>query len=99
MGLSIMPTCFPKNFEQEMAQETMKKLAELATDKVSCDVTSHTHIGSGTNYKDVLLVAGEFPADLIVIVSHRPEISYYMLGPDVARIFRHAKCSVMVVRN
>ena len=66
---------------------------------MSCDVTSHTHIGSGTNYKDVLLVAGEFPADLIVIASHRPEMSYYMLGPNVARIVRHAKYSVMVVRD
>ena len=64
-----------------------------------CDVTSHTHIGSGRIYKDVLLVAGELPADIIVIASHRPEISYYMLGPVVARIVLHAKYSVRVVRD
>ena len=99
MGLPVVPSFFPDNFEKEMAQETMEKLAGLATEHVPSDVTSHTHIGSGTIYKEVLRVADELSADLIVMASHRPEMSDYLLGPNAARIVRHASCSVMVVRE
>jgi nucleotide-binding universal stress UspA family protein len=31
--------------------------------------------------------------------SHRPELSDYLLGPNAGKVVRHAKCSVMVVRE
>jgi nucleotide-binding universal stress UspA family protein len=33
------------------------------------------------------------------MASHRPELSDYLLGPNAARIVRHAKQSVLVVRE
>ena len=44
-------------------------------------------------------VAKEIKADLIVMASHRPELRDYLLGPNAARVVRHADCSVLVVRN
>ena len=38
-------------------------------------------------------------ADLIVMGSHRPELRDYLLGPNAARVVRHAPCSVVVVRS
>ena len=38
-------------------------------------------------------------ADLIVIGSHRPAMSTYLLGSNAKTIVRHAKCSVLVLRE
>ena len=43
--------------------------------------------------------AGDLNCDLIVLASHRPETKDYLLGPNAARVARHAKQSVFVVRN
>ena len=37
--------------------------------------------------------------DLIVMRSHRPKFSTYLLGSNAAHIVRHAPCSVFVVRE
>jgi nucleotide-binding universal stress UspA family protein len=37
-------------------------------------------------------------ADLIVIGSHHPNWSTYLIGSNATKIVRHALCSVLVVR-
>ncbi|KIC32306.1 universal stress protein [Leisingera sp. ANG-S5] len=37
-------------------------------------------------------------ADCIVIASHRPGLQDYFLGSTAARVVRHAKCTVVVLR-
>jgi nucleotide-binding universal stress UspA family protein len=44
-------------------------------------------------------VPSEIGCGLIVIGAHRPELKDYLLGPNAARVVRHASCSVLVVRN
>ncbi|HYZ26966.1 MAG TPA: universal stress protein [Geminicoccaceae bacterium] len=39
------------------------------------------------------------PAGLIVMGSHHPELKDYLLGPNAAKVMRHADCSVTVVRE
>ena len=56
-------------------------------------------VGHGSIYQEILRVAGEVEADLIVMASHRPELQDYLIGPNAARVVRHAGCSVMVVRD
>lgn len=56
-------------------------------------------VGRGTVYEEILRIAGEIGSDLIVIGSHRPELKDYLLGPNAARVVRHADCSVLVVRE
>jgi len=53
----------------------------------------------GTVYEQVLAVAEELDADQIVIRAHRPAVSDILLGPNTARIVRHAHCSVNVIRD
>lgn len=43
--------------------------------------------------------AAKIGADLIVIGSHRPEMGDFLLGPNAARVVRHSKVSVLVVRE
>ena len=37
--------------------------------------------------------------DLIVIGAHKAQISDFLLGPNAARVVRHSKASVLVVRD
>ena len=47
----------------------------------------------------ILDTAKRIGANLIVVQSHRPELTDYLLGPNAAHVVRHADCSVMVVRR
>jgi len=33
------------------------------------------------------------------MASHRPQLADYLLGPNAARVLRHSKVTVMVVRE
>jgi nucleotide-binding universal stress UspA family protein len=52
----------------------------------------------GGVYSEILAEAEEWGADLIVIGSHRPTMSTYLLGSNAKTVVRHAKCSVLVAR-
>ncbi|WP_158817727.1 universal stress protein [Methylocapsa sp. S129] len=52
----------------------------------------------GGIYHEILAEAAEWGADLIVVGSHRPVVSDYLLGSNAKTIVRHALCSVLVVR-
>jgi nucleotide-binding universal stress UspA family protein len=53
----------------------------------------------GSIYAEILAVAEEVEADLIVVGSHRPAMKDYLLGTNAARVVRHARCSVLVARE
>lgn len=46
----------------------------------------------------ILDYAEENDVDLIIMASHKPELMDYLIGSTAARVVRHAKCSVMVIR-
>ncbi|MDU5730497.1 MAG: universal stress protein UspF [Citrobacter freundii] len=46
----------------------------------------------------ILEIAKKLPADMVIIASHRPDITTYLLGSNAAAVVRHAECSVLVVR-
>ena len=46
----------------------------------------------------ILELAKKIPAHMIIIASHRPDITTYLLGSNAAAVVRHAECSVLVVR-
>lgn len=56
-------------------------------------------VRSGSIYSEVLWTADEISSNLIVAMSHVPDFGDYLLGPNAAKIVRHAKCSVLVVRD
>ena len=60
---------------------------------------SHLHVADGAVYDQIIAVSRKAKCDLIVLASHRPELSDYLLGPNAAKVVRHSDCSVMVVRD
>ena len=73
----------------------LMKLAQELTQGVEVE----THVASGSVYDGILQISEQTDADLIVLASHRPQMSDYLLGANAARVARHARCSVMVVRD
>ncbi|BCG07586.1 MULTISPECIES: universal stress protein UspF [Buttiauxella] len=56
------------------------------------------HVLSGTPKDHILGLAEDIDADVIILASHRPSMSTYLLGSNAAAVVRHARCSVLVVR-
>ncbi|MFI4997579.1 MAG: universal stress protein [Hyphomicrobiales bacterium] len=72
--------------------ETMAAKLGLPKDRVSISSPF------GSIYDEVLKEAAAMNADLIVVGSHRPNWSTYLIGSNATKIVRHALCSVLVVR-
>ena len=53
---------------------------------------------SGHAGRSIIDYADEHDVDCIVMASHRPGFGDYFLGSTAARVVRHAKCSVHVIR-
>ncbi len=46
----------------------------------------------------IVSTAGNLESDLIIIASHQPGLSDYLLGSVASRVVRHARCPVLVLR-
>lgn len=99
LGSSMLASYFPPGFEEKADADARQRLEGLAAKEVSSNVTVRCHVGRGTVYEEILKVARERKTDLIVMASHRPELKDYLLGPNAARVVRHAPISVLVVRR
>ena len=77
---------------QQSTLEELKAIADAANMNVDVEVRA------GHPYKTILEVADKTGAELIIVASHQPGLEDYFLGSTAAKIVRHAKCSVLVVR-
>ena len=90
-----------------MAQDAGKQLVKAAKDglaefiekRVPAGFKVKWHVVHGSVYTSILDMAEKIDADLVVMASHRPAMSDYLLGPNAARVVRHATRSVLVVRS
>ncbi len=98
-GMSIVGGFFPDDFEKKALESAKQALAKFMTDHVPKDAGAKGHVAHGVIYEEVLHAADTLKCDLIVIGAGRPELKDYLLGPNAARIVRHADQSVMVVRE
>jgi nucleotide-binding universal stress UspA family protein len=89
----------PPAFDEEQQGESETRLAELASgvDLPAEAVSAVVRLGSV--YNEVLDEAEKTGADLVVIGSHRPTMATFLLGSNASTIVRHARCSVLVVRD
>ena len=97
-GMSIVGQYFPKNFEKEVGEKALARVKDFCAEKVPDNLFVQHIVGVGTIYEVILDMAETVEADVIVMASHRPELKDYLLGPNAARVVRHANCSVLVVR-
>lgn len=89
----------PTDYGSKMVSLAEERLAAIVKEQVPDDVSCQQHVRQGSIYKEILTLAREIGTDLIVMASHQPGIEDYLLGPNAARVVRHASCSVLVVRE
>lgn len=97
-GMSVVGSFFPPDHAQNTMSEAENLIGKFVTDNIPDDVNVKSHVHFGSIYKEVLKAADEIDCSLIIMASHRPESKDYLLGPNAARVVRHAKQSVYVVR-
>ncbi len=98
-GMSIVGQFFPSGFEEEVSEKVLKALHAFVKQHVPDDIPVRHIVGEGVVYEVILEIAAKVRADLIVVSAQRPELKTYLLGPNAARVVRHAECSVLVVRE
>lgn len=98
-GMSQVGAFFSKDYEKEALAAFGKALAEWTDANIPEGVTVRPHVLHGTIYDEILRAAEKLDVDVIVMGAHRPALKDYLLGPNAARVVRHAPCSVYVVRG
>ncbi|MFK7835568.1 MAG: universal stress protein [Sulfitobacter sp.] len=83
--------------EGQRAQQRADRVAELAAEvKDIPNVEAHVIVGHAGH--TILEHAEKIGADCVIIASHQPGMQDYFLGSTAARVVRHAKCAVHVIR-
>jgi nucleotide-binding universal stress UspA family protein len=98
-GFAQVSGYFRKGFEKDALASFGAALSDWVKANVPDTIDAHPHVLHGTIYDEILRAADKLAVDVIVIGSHRPELKDYLLGPNAARVVRHANQSVYVVRT
>ena len=97
-GMSVVGSFFPDDFAEKALAETDKRLHAYVADNVPDGVPVQHVVAYGRIYEEIIKTADSIGADLIVMSAHRPNVTDYLLGPNAARVARHAKQSVLIIR-
>ena len=97
-GMSIVSQYFPKGYEKDVAKAVLEQLKTYTRKNIPEGIKVKHIVGNGNVYEAILKVADKVKTDLVVLQAGKTELQRFLLGPNAARVVRHAKCSVLVVR-
>ncbi|MHA1546488.1 MAG: universal stress protein [Alphaproteobacteria bacterium] len=97
-GMSIVSSFFPADHEGKVMEKATQALHAFTEKNVPSGTQLQHIVSHGNIYEEILVAANKVKADLIVIGARRPKLEDYLLGPNAARVVRHADQSVLVVR-
>ncbi|MGI9385465.1 MAG: universal stress protein [Methyloligellaceae bacterium] len=86
----------PEGYGEGAAEHVRETVQALFKDQ-GYDIS--LNVRQGSVYREILKEAHAINADLIIIASAKGDFPDYPLGPNAARVVRHANCSVQVVRG
>lgn len=89
----------PEDAGEKLVERADAALAAFVENHVPKDIGADRAVGQGTVYHVILDIANEVGADLIIMAAHRPALGDFLLGPNTAKVVRHGRCSVLVVRG
>lgn len=85
----------PADFIDNSVADANVRLKQL---NETCGTNGKIEVRIGASAREIIAAAEENGADLIIIASHRPDLTNYLIGATADRVVRHAKCSVLVDR-
>lgn len=90
-------------FDEETVKKALKVIAKHLNKFVKKNIPGSFHAKSivteGNPAVQILKQAKLYDIDLIVISSHDTEVEQMLLGSCSAKVVRHSKCSVLVVKK
>ena len=89
----------PEGMDSRIMEEGASELSSLINGQVPEEIATEILVSQGRPYKEILKAVDSTSADIVVMASHRPLLSDYLLGTNAAYVTRHAECSVMVIRE
>lgn len=97
-GSSFVGSFFKAGTLKEASSSALEALHKMADKVLPGHGPVQCIVEIGNAYEEVLDAANKSGADLIMVGAHRPDFADRIIGPNAARIVRHAKVSVLVVR-
>lgn len=97
-GMALVGSYLSKEHLSEMMGKVRAGFSDWAGAHLPGVDPSNLHVVQGSIYDRIITTARDLKADTIVIGAHRPEFRDYLVGPNAARVVRHAPQSVLVVR-
>ncbi len=97
-GMSIVGSFFTKDHNRQIMADAKAALESWVEGLDGVPKDAVLHVDQGTIYEQVLKEAAQIKADAIVVGAHKSQLKDYLIGPNAARIARHAQQSVFVVR-
>ncbi len=96
--MTMVEQYFPPDTLERMIADAGARLEAFVADNLPAGMAAATVVAEGKIYQEIIATASATGAEIIVMASHSPALRDYLLGPNAARVVRHAPVSVLVVR-
>ncbi len=96
---NLVANQLPSNYTETIEKSSAEVLEEVASRNGLASGSYELQTSHGQIYDKIIEAAKKGGVDLIVIASHQPDLSDYLLGSTAGKVVRHAHCSVLVVRS
>ena len=97
-GMSIVGSFFPAGYEKEALEKAREHLHAFCKEHVPGDIEVKVHVGHGRPYEQILAVARDLPADLIVMgAAQKSLLRRLFSGDETEPVLRQSKIPVLVI--
>ncbi|MBY6004618.1 universal stress protein [Salipiger bermudensis] len=97
-GMAMVGSYLGPDQANAIKAEARDKLTAWAKAAIPEYLLGKVKVTQGTIYHEIIKAAKELDAEVIVVGAHRPALKDYLVGPNAARVVRHAPQTVLVVR-
>ena len=97
-GMSFVGSFFKEGTLKEAAEAARIALHDVVDEVLPNSGQVQCIVEIGTVYESILDAAQKSDADFIIVGAHKPDLSDRIVGPNAARVARHAQVSVLVAR-
>ncbi|SEN81449.1 universal stress protein [Palleronia pelagia] len=98
-GSSMVGGYFSDNFMEQALHEIGEDLTKWVNANIPSEQDVNPHVVHGRIYEEIIKAAENLDVDTIVMGTPPHHMTEYLLGPNAARVVRHSKKSVYVVRG
>lgn len=97
-GMAIVSSSLETDHGAIALEKSEAAMLEWAETNIPPNVKHEVHIARGTVYDQIIKTADALGVDGIFVGAHSPALKDYLIGPNAARVARHAEQSVFVIR-